>query len=336
MHGARAVQPGRLVSRLVPGINVHSTGASASHVRLPVKTLTLRVADVTTRVVCDDDSLGLTVSPASSLFLVPPVNNINAVDHDNRDEPDVTARVHRAPRLAHPAGELLFDSGGTWRMYRERDGFVFSFVSTALGPAPYRLARFDETFTRGTISFDDGCVPEGATLAPLDFPLDELLMINLLARGRGVEVHACGVIDRDGSAHVFAGQSGAGKSTIARLWQNGQATVLSDDRLVLRLRDGRIWVYGTPWHGEEEFASPASAPLARIHFLVHGRENAMRRVTDAAAAARLFSCCFPPFHDRVGMEFTLALLAGIVERVPCFELAFLPDPGVVDFVRARA
>jgi hypothetical protein len=95
-------------------------------------------------------------------------------------------------------------------------------------------------------------------------------------------------------------------------------------------------MYGTPWHGEEEFASPASAPLTRIFFLVHGCENSMRPATGAGAAARLFSCCFPPFHDRAGLEFTLALLAGILERVPCFELTFLPDPSVVGFVRGRA
>jgi len=225
--------------------------ASASGVRLPARALTLRVADITTRVVCDDSALGLTVSDASSRFLVPP---------GATDEPDVTTRVQRAAHLSQPSGDMLFDSGGTWRLYRERDDFVFSFVSIALGPAPYRLARFDSSFTRGTISFNGACIPNHAALAPLEFPLDELLMINLLARGRGVEVHGCGVIDWNGSAYLFAGQSEAGKSTSARLWDREGATVLGDDRVVLRLREGRVWVYGTPWHGDEEFASPASAP----------------------------------------------------------------------------
>ncbi len=180
-----------------------TAAASASGVRLPARALTLRVADITTRVVCDDSALGLTVSDASSRFLVPP---------GDTDEPDVTTRVQRAPHLSQSPGDMLFDSGGTWRMYRERDDFVFSFVSTALGPAPYRLARFDTSFTRGTISFNGACIPNHAALAPLEFPLDELLMINLLARGRGVEVHGCGVIDWNGSAYLFAGQSEAGKS----------------------------------------------------------------------------------------------------------------------------
>src|SRR5205823_7896354 len=109
---------------------------------------------------------------------------------------------------------------------------------------------------------------------PLDYPLDELLMISLLARGRGVEVHGCGVIDTNGVAYLFPGHSGAGKSTIARLWRDQGATILSDDRLILRLRDGRVWMYGTPWHGEEQFATAASAALSRIYFLQHAPFNA--------------------------------------------------------------
>jgi len=287
--------------------------------------LTLRVADITTRLVCDESALGVTVSDTSCRFLVPP---------DYADPPDVTAQVQRAPHLSHPQGDMLFDSGGTWRMYRERDEFVFSFASTALGAAPYRLARFDTSFTRGTIAFNGACIPNSAALQPLEFPLDELMMIHLLARGRGVEVHGCGVIDCDGRAYLFAGQSEAGKSTSARLWHHEGATVLSDDRIVLRLREDRVWMYGTPWHGEQEFASPASAPLTRIFFLAHGPGNSVRPAGGAVAAARLFTCCFPPFHDHAGLDFTLSLLERIVDRVPCVELTFVPDPTVVGFVRS--
>jgi hypothetical protein len=293
---------------------------------LPARRLTLRVADITTEVICDDSAFGLTVSGTSSRFLVP-AGDIAA--------PDVTTHVRRAPHLHQPTGDMLFDSGGTWRMYRQQDDFVFSFVSSALGTAPYRLARFDSSFTRGTIAFNGAFIPDSASLVPLEFPLDELIMINLLARGRGVEVHGCGVIDRDGTAYLFAGHSEAGKSTSARLWHREGATVLSDDRVVLRLREDRVWMYGTPWHGEEEFGCPASAPLARIFFLAHGRENSMRSAGGAGAAARFFTCCFPPFHDHAGLDFTLGLLARIVDRVPCFELSFVPDPAVVRFVRSR-
>jgi hypothetical protein len=179
------------------------------------------------------------------------------------------------------------------------------------------------------------CLEGEYPLKPLDYPLDELLMINLLARGRGVEVHACGVIDADGAAYLFAGQSGAGKSTIARQWSRAGATVLSDDRLVLRLRDGKVWVYGTPWHGEEQFGCPESAPLSRIFFLAHAPENRATPMTEARAVAVLFARAFPPFYDPRGLDFTLSFLGDVMSRVPAAELGFVPDATVVTFVREQ-
>ncbi len=284
---------------------------------------TLRVADIATRVSCDDPAVALTVSGVASRFLV------------SGGEADVTIQVARPSHLTEPNGRRLFDSGLVWRLYREKDEFVFSFTSASLTPVPYKLARFNPSFTRGTVSFNGACLPADRVLEPLEFPLAELLMINLLARGRlGVEIHGCGVIDRDNTAYVFAGQSQAGKSTTARLWHKEGATILSDDRVVLRPRDGQVWVYGTPWHGEEEFASPESAPLSKIFILAHGPENDVRPLRGVAALAQLFACSFPPFYDKEGMDVTLELLAGIIGCVPCFDLSFVPNARVVGFVRA--
>jgi hypothetical protein len=283
--------------------------------------LTLRVADIVTRVVCDEPAVALTVSGATRRFLVPEC------------PADATVRVARRSSLEEPRAEKVFDSGRVWRLYRQDGAFVFSFTSASSTPAPYKLARFDPSFANGTLWFNRACLAEDRTLHPLEFPLPELMMINLLAKGRGVEIHGCGVIDRDNQAYLFAGQSEAGKTTISRLWNQEGATVLSDDRVVLRLRDGRVWIYGTPWHGDEDFALPASAPLSKLFFLDHGRENRVRAAGGAAALARLFACCFPPFYDEGGMTFTLDMLAGVVERVPCLTLSFLPDARVVGFVR---
>jgi hypothetical protein len=248
---------------------------------------------------------------------------------------DTTIRVQAAKRLTHPDAEKLFDSGEVWRLYRDRDEFIFTFTSPVLGPTPYRVARFNASFTIGNVWLRDACLDGEHPTKPLDYPLDELLMINLLARGRGVEVHACGVIDTDGAAYLFAGQSGAGKSTIARLWSRAGATILSDDRLVLRIRDGNVWVYGTPWHGEEQFGCPESAPLARIFFLTHAPENRTTPMTEAGAAALLFARAFPPFYDKPGLDFTLSFLGDVMSRVPAAELAFVPDSAIIEFVRTR-
>lgn len=64
-------------------------------------------------------------------------------------------------------------------------------------------------------------------------------------------VHAS-VVDYDGKGYLFLGKSGTGKSTHSRLWTDNivGASLLNDDNPVVRLTDGKIYVYGTPWSGK--------------------------------------------------------------------------------------
>jgi hypothetical protein len=176
---------------------------------------------------------------------------------------------------------------------------------------------------------------EGRRLYPLEYPLDELLITNWLALGRGAEIHACAVVDEDGQGYLFAGHSGAGKTTMARQWCHEKSvTVLSDDRVVLRKIGDQIWMYGTPWHGDAELASQGCAPLTRGFFLRHAARQEMIPVSGAQAVAKLFACSFPPFFSPGGLDFTLSLLTDVTRLVPFSELGFVPERAVLDFLRA--
>src|SRR4030095_7414071 len=79
---------------------------------------------------------------------------------------------------------------------------------------------------------------------PLAYPLDDLVFQHHLARAGRLVVHACGLVV-DGGAVLFAGASGAGKTTTARLWSRLRpgTRVLSDDRVVV---DQALLAHGTP------------------------------------------------------------------------------------------
>ena len=62
-------------------------------------------------------------------------------------------------------------------------------------------------------------------------------------------------------------------------------------------------------------------------------DNIIKKVGPADAVSRLIICSFLPFWDKKGMEFTLKFCAELVENVPCYELGFVPDEHVLDFVR---
>jgi hypothetical protein len=109
--------------------------------------------------------------------------------------------------------------------------------------------------------------------------------------------------------------------------------VLSDDRIILRKTEDRIWIYGTPWHGESMLASEANAPLSRVYFLEKGLKNELIPQKSSDSISRLFTCSFPPFYNRDAIGFTLSFLEDVVKTIPCSELKFTPDKSVVEFIK---
>jgi len=231
-------------------------------------------------------------------------------------------------------GKRIFDSGSVWQLYQTEEDYIFSLNSPVFGPLPYKVARVRKDFTGSEVFLHRSYFDPNRALYPLEYPLDELLFIHFLTQGNGVEIHASGVIDSLGQGHLFVGQSGAGKTTISRLWLHEPGvTILSDDRIALRKMDGGLWMYGTPWHGEGGMASPSRAPLTGIYFLIKGEKNELLSVREAEAAARLFTCSFPPFYSSASLDFTLGFLGEVVKAIPCYGLRFLPDRRVVEFIQ---
>jgi hypothetical protein len=166
---------------------------------------------------------------------------------------------------------------------------------------------------------------------PLQYPLDELVMIHVLSQGKGVEVHGCGLLHGHGRAYLFAGQSGAGKSTMAGIWhERPGVTLLSDERVVIRTDRETITIHGTPWQGDAQFASPRCAELAGVFFLHRGTSNAVKPASGSRAIATLFSCSFLPFHNAAAVDQTMASVEQVIGKVPCYDLWFTPDASVID------
>lgn len=246
---------------------------------------------------------------------------------------DVNVRISWVDALERPQSTPLFQSGGLWSLFGEADGFRFSFLSPLLGMTPYKEAWFDPEFRSGRVLLSRRYFDPDRPVYPLEYPLDELLMIHRLSRGEGVEVHAVGIADERGRGHLFLGHSGAGKSTTARLWNSRRGVrVLSDDRIILRARETRFWMYGTPWHGDAGVASPDSAPLSAIYLLEHARSNERLELASGQAAAELFARCFVPHHCAEGIQFTLSFLDRVARQVPCSIFRFVPDESAVEAI----
>jgi hypothetical protein len=279
------------------------------------------IADICLSVESSDEKLALATGPARQDFLVSGVN------------PDCIISTGWCDSLKEISGKPIFDSGALWKLYFYQDQYHFIFISPAFGSEPYKIASINCDFTRCHIAMNRRCFGSNHNVDPLEYPLDELLILHLLSQGLGVEVHACGMIDPFGNGVLFAGQSGAGKTTIATFMKKiEQIKILSDDRIILRKESEKIWMYGTPWHGESKFAAPAKVELKKIFFLRQSNVNEILQLKDSDAVARFFSCSFPLFYNTAAVNFMLSFFEETVRNVPAFELCFVNNGQIIDFL----
>jgi hypothetical protein len=247
---------------------------------------------------------------------------------------DMELDVSWARELTMPSAAPSFVSGGLWSAYIGATGIKFYFSSPTLGIHPYKAAWFDPAFERGHIVLRRDCFAADQPVFPLEYPIDELAMMHRLSLGEGVEVHALGLADYDGSGYLFLGHSGAGKSTTARLWMSEPGVkLLSDDRIIIRKKDGRLWMYGTPWHGDAGVASPRSAPLSAVFLLEQAPANQILPMPSPQAAAELFARCFVPHYLSEGLQFTLNYFDELTRSVPCSIFRFAPTLSAVEAIR---
>ena len=200
-------------------------------------------------------------------------------------------------------------------------------------PTPYRSLIVNQDLGSGDLYTTSAHKQIEYPLLPFRYPIPEILSIMMLARGRGVLLHAAAAKDGD-EGIIFAGHSGAGKSTTARIWRDQPGiTLLSDDRVILHKQDGVYWIHGTPWHGDANIVSPEATPLTKILILEHGDGNTATRLDPLEATTAILTRSFPPVWDVDGMRFTLDFIAEMVRVVPVYQFGFTPDNSMIDYVK---
>jgi hypothetical protein len=248
---------------------------------------------------------------------------------------DIDIQVEWTRELNLPTGSPLFDSAAVWRLYGSEAGFQFDFTAPVFGEHPYKRLLVDGNFSWATLKMRRDVSAGFPFAAPLDYPLDELLIMHRLTQEKAIELHGVGIVGPDGASNLFVGHSGAGKSTTARLWSSlHKVEILSDDRIIVREHRSandstQIFMYGTPWHGEAAFALPQRAPLQRIFVLEHGHGNLLTRLTPSQVVAELFARAFVPFHRHEYVDSALSFLQRVADSIPCYRYSFEPDERAV-------
>jgi hypothetical protein len=206
-----------------------------------------------------------------------------------------------------------------------------------------------------------GWVRQSANPYSIDAVL-RMLHSLILARDGGFLVHAASAV-RNGRAFLFAGVSGAGKTTISRL-APPDVVLLTDEISYVRgfriqesgVRSPKAEVrnpkspalnpkseiqnpksyeaFGTPFAGElARLGENLRAPLAALYLLAQGPENRIEPMSDAEAARALLQNILFFAQDDELAQLVFQTAFEFVSCVPVRRLVFAPDARVWDLIR---
>ncbi len=137
----------------------------------------------------------------------------------------------------------------------------------------------------------------------------------------GFMLHASAVV-YEGKAYLFSAPSGTGKSTHTALWREvfgDSAYILNDDKPVIRIKDGSVWVYGTPWSGKTDQNRNESVPLQGICFIQRSVDNRISEIGVAEAAYEILNQTVRP-NGAKSMDQLLSVLDKVLAKAKVYKM----------------
>ena len=143
-------------------------------------------------------------------------------------------------------------------------------------------------------------------------------------------IHSAALI-KDGKGHMFLGDSGAGKSSLAAA--NKESIVLSDDSPVFNRQDGDYLVFPSPYHqidplqGLEKDALGTRTKVEGIYFLTKDKHLDREKVPRQSAVSMIMNryLLFFSYLSREAKTDIFDLVLGAVDQVPVYNLHFSLD-----------
>jgi len=139
-------------------------------------------------------------------------------------------------------------------------------------------------------------------------------------------LHASAVM-HEGCGYIFLGKSGTGKSTHLQLWLDNipGCERLNDDNPLVRMIDGRPYVYGTPWSGKTPCYKDKFVPLKGIVKLHQAPFNKIERLELFESYATLFPSCSNIRWRKDLCDSIAKTIESVVTACPVYDLQCLPD-----------
>ena len=126
----------------------------------------------------------------------------------------------------------------------------------------------------------------------------------------------------DNKAYLFSANSGTGKSTHTTQWLKlfgDKAYIINDDKPALKIENGNVYVYGTPWSGKSDLNLNVRVPLQGICVLERSEKNFIEPLDKGVAVYKLMNQTLrPPFEAH--MDKLLSLLDIVITKTPIWRM----------------
>lgn len=171
-----------------------------------------------------------------------------------------------------------------WKIYQQKDRIIYEWITqgTDLPEGDYfRKIYANKDHSVIDIYHDDyltKAYKKGNLQDLTHLPTDQILLSRFLAFHEACLLHSL-ALSYKGNGYLFIGHSGAGKTTMAQIMKP-EATILSDDRNIIRKHKDDYRIYGTWRTNELNDISTGSASLKGIFFLNQAKTNKLDQLKD--------------------------------------------------------
>jgi hypothetical protein len=245
----------------------------------------------------------------------------------SKDLPAGSERLFHAPLVEEINGILIQNDPEFWSIW-EYNSVLF--IKTTLPLSLYQKNAVLK-FSMTDREWDLWIETDKSEIDPFGYPLDGLILYYLSVINKDIMIHASGV-NYAGKGLLFSGVSGKGKTTMARLWENREASVIHDDRLIIRRSESGYQMYNTPVYNNDQ---PMSSSLDRIFIIEHGTENRMIPLKGASAVSQVMANCIQHSWDQAIISNLLESVSGMCRLITPCKLFFRPDMSIIEYIQKQ-
>ena len=264
-------------------------------------------------------------SPYNSMRLLASFQPFNVNDDDNDKTPLFTITIDDTTK---PVDKTLrerirdFDTGNGDTIVDRITTGGYQFIVKDLNAKPCALLVANEDFS------DVHCALNG-NFDMRRFGLNNVMMLTYAFAGSlhdTLLIHAS-LVRHQGYGYAFIAKSGTGKSTHTSLWMRyiPDCDLMNDDNPVVRVIDGKPYIYGSPWSGKTPCYRNVKAPLGAITRIDRAPANSIERLRPVEAFTSVLPSCSSMKWDKRLYRSLGDTITRIIETTPIYILHCLPD-----------